>query len=263
MINVAKIHNKTDIVSNETFSRLFDLASTHEWNLAYNASSPVRAIAGAVLGGQIVEAFQNIVNGTKGAAKFNAQFGAYGTFMSFFGLAQLPKASNDFYGIVDYASSMSFELFTTSTDAQPSENDINVRFFFANGTAAQNELKQFPLFGQDKTTLSWNDFKNGMNAFAIQDTKHWCNLCGSKSGVCSAASSTGNDDGNASSNSNTGSSSGGISKAVAGVIGALVTLVVILGVQALVILVGGLRLVKKSTLANASRGVETAGVKGQ
>jgi hypothetical protein len=228
--------------------------------LAYNASEPVRAIAGSVLAGQILDSLQAIVDGTKGAAKFNAQFGAYGTFMAFFGLAQLPKASQNFYGIVNYASSMTFELYTTSTAAKPSADELNVRFLFANGTAANNELTAFPLFGQDKMSLSWNDFKSGMSKFAIADTQHWCTLCGSTSGTCAANSTTSGGDG-ASTQSN--SSDNGVSKPVAGVIGALVTLVVILGIQAAVVLLGGLRLVKKSTLTRANSGPETAGIKGQ
>ncbi|KAK9438883.1 Histidine phosphatase superfamily, clade-2 [Metarhizium brunneum] len=263
-INVAKIHNSSipseNLINSQTFDRLFNLASVHEWNLAYNASEPVRAIAGSVLAGQILDSLQAIVDGTKGAARFNAQFGAYGTFMAFFGLAQLPKASQDFYGIVDYASSMTFELFTTSTAAKPSTDDINVRFLFANGTAANNELKPFPLFGQDKTSLSWSDFRSGMTKFAIADTKHWCTLCGSTSSTCAANSTSGSDDPSAQSNA---SSDNGVSKPVAGVIGALVTLIVILGIQAAVMLLGGLRLVKKSTLARANNGPETAGIKGQ
>ncbi|OAA42638.1 Histidine phosphatase superfamily, clade-2 [Metarhizium rileyi] len=263
-INVAKIHNSSiasgHLINDQTFERLFNLASIHEWNLAYNVSEPVRAIAGTVLAGQILDSLQAVVDGTKGVANFHAQFGAYGTFMAFFGLAQLPKASQDFYGIVEYASSMAFELFTTSTVAKPSADEINVRFLFANGTAANNEPKAFPLFGQDKTALSWKDFKSGMRKFAIADDKHWCTLCGNTSGNCAANSATG---GNAPSTQPKASSDNGISKPVAGVIGALVTLVVILGIQAAVISFGDLRLVKKSTLARANSGPETAGIKGQ
>ncbi|KAK2606140.1 hypothetical protein QQS21_003423 [Conoideocrella luteorostrata] len=267
-INVAKIHNasipSTDLITNDTFSRLYNLASIHEWNLAYNASEPVRAIAGSVLAGQIIDSLQAIIDGAKGASKFNVQFGAYGTFMAFFGLAQLPKASPDFYGICDYASSMTFELYTTSTAAKPAAADINVRFLFANGTAAASTggVKQFPLFGQDKTSLSWNDFKSGMSKFAIADTKHYCDLCGSTSGTCASNSTTSKGDGNGASTQSNNDSGNGVSKPVAGVIGALVTLVVILGLQAAVMLLGGLRLVKKSTLAGA-RGPEAGGVKGQ
>lgn len=177
--------------------------------------------------------------------------------MAFFGLAQLPAASPEFYGICNYASSMAFELVAPSSSDNFKPEDLSVRFLFANGTASTNELKPFPLFGQDKTTLSWPAFKAGMDKFAIADTKHWCDLCGKTDGQCAAANS--GEDGNISSQSS--KSGNGISKPVAGIIGALVTLVAILGVQATVVLLGGLRLVKKATLVQASQNVATGSTK--
>ncbi|KAF5552728.1 acid phosphatase [Fusarium phyllophilum] len=248
LINVARIHNSSipsdDLLDESTLEKLYNLASIHEWNLAYNSSEPVRAIAGSVLAGQIIEALEPLADGKKGP-KVNIQFGAYAAFMSFFGLAGLDKVSSDFKGVVDYASSMAFELVTNATN--PTADDVSVRFYFANGTAAQNTPKMFPLFGKDETTISWKDFKTGMSDFAIEDTKHWCKLCGNNDGTCASNS----DDDSTSSQSSSGGSGNGVSKPVAGVIGALVTLVVILGVQAAFILLGGLRLVKKSTLAAA------------
>ncbi|KAH7269838.1 histidine phosphatase superfamily [Fusarium redolens] len=248
LINVARIHNSSvpsdDLLDESTLEKLYNLASIHEWNLAYNSSEPVRAIAGSVLAGQIIEALEPLAEGKKGP-KVNVQFGAYAAFMSFFGLAGLDKASSDFKGIVDYASSMAFELVTNATS--PTADDVSVRFYFANGTAAEHTPKMFPLFGKDETTISWKDFKTGMSDFAIEDTKHWCKLCGNNDGNCASDS----DDDSTSSQSSSGGSGNGVSKPVAGVIGALVTLVVILGVQAAVILLGGLRLVKKSTLTAA------------
>ncbi len=254
------IHNQSDLVNSSTYNHLFTLASDHEWNQAYNASAPVRAIAGSVLAGQVLDSLQAIIDKPASSPRFNAQFGAYGTFMSFFGLAQMPAASSDFYGIVDYASSMAFELVTNSTAAQPDAKDVSVRFFFANGTAADNQFKQFPLFAQDKTTLSWSDFKDGMGKFAIEDDKHWCTLCGNTDGKC-AANGTETDSG-ANTNSSSGSSgSGGVSKPVAGVIGALVTLVVILGALAAIMLFGGVRFAKKSTIAQAHANQNNGAVK--
>ncbi|KAF5638251.1 acid phosphatase [Fusarium tjaetaba] len=248
LINVARIHNSSipsdDLLDESTLEKLYELASIHEWNLAYNSSEPVRAIAGSVLAGQIIEALEPLAEGKKGP-KVNIQFGAYAAFMSFFGLAGLDKVSSDFKGVVDYASSMAFELVTNATN--PTADDVSVRFYFANGTAAQHTPKLFPLFGKDETTISWKDFKTGMSDFAIEDTKHWCKLCGNNDGTCASSS----DDDSTSSQSSSGGSGNGVSKPVAGVIGALVTLVVILGVQAAFILLGGLRLVKKSTLAAA------------
>lgn len=259
-INVGKIYNDTDIVDDATYNRLFTLASDLEWNLAYNESAPVRAIAGSVLAGQILSSLQSIIDKPAASPRFNAQFGAYGTFMSFFGLAQLPAASKDFYGIVDYASSMAFELVTNSTEAQPAAKDVSVRFFFANGTATADAFTSFPLFGQDKTTLSWDDFKSGMGKFAIEDDDHWCQLCGNHDGKC-AADGTASDSG-ANTNSNGSGSSSGVSKPVAGVIGALVTLVVVLGALAAVMLVGGVRFAKKSTIAQAHANQNNAAIKG-
>ncbi|GAB0136032.1 hypothetical protein EsDP_00004349 [Epichloe bromicola] len=264
-INVAMIHNSSmpsgDLVTDDTLSALRALASTHEWNLAFNASEPVRAIAGSLLAGHVLGSLQAVVDGGGGGGaaaasppRLSVQFGPYGTFMAFFGLAQLPLASPDFYGICDYASSMVFELYTASSAARPSADDMSVRFLFANGTAAAaDRLRPFALFGQDRTSLPWNDFKSAMGRFAVAgtDTRQYCQLCGGTGPACADGS--------------TDSSGGGgsrVSKPVAGVIGALVTLIVILGLQAAVMLFGGLRLVKKSTLAGP-RGPETAGGKGQ
>ncbi|KAF4453829.1 acid phosphatase [Fusarium austroafricanum] len=247
LINVARIHNSSipsdKLLTESTLNKLYNLASIHEWNLAYNSSEPVRAIAGSVLAGQIIEALEPLAEGKK-ASKVNVQFGAYAAFMSFFGLAGLNKVNSDFTGVVDYASSMAFELVTNATN--PTADDVSVRFYFANGTASEHTPKMFPLFGKDETTISWNDFKSGMSDFAIKDTNHWCKLCGNTDGTCASS-----DDNSASSESHSGGSGNGVSKPVAGVIGALVTLVVILVVQAAVLLLGGLRLVKKSTLAAA------------
>lgn len=84
-----------------------------------------------------------------------------------------------------------------------------------------------------------------MEKFAIGNQRKWCQACGNSTGVCSklvASSSSRND-------ARAGSHSGkGISKAVAGVIGALVTLAVILGAEALVMLTAGLRVVNKKRL---------------
>ncbi|KJZ73475.1 hypothetical protein HIM_07031 [Hirsutella minnesotensis 3608] len=267
LINVASIHNasipSSSLLTPEVRARLYNLASAHEWNLAYNASEPVRAIAGQVLAGQILDSLQALVDAKPGTPRFHAQFGAYGTFMAFFGLAQLPAVSSDFYGICEYASSMAFELVTSvPANTKPKPEDISVRFLFANGTASEDTLKSYPLFGQSRATISWNDFKNGMSKFAIADTEHWCNTCGKKDGKCASSNTSASSDDGSSRAKVSGNS--GISKPVAGVIGALVTLVVILGIQAAVMFLGGLRLVKKSTLAGVYRsslGTEAGTVK--
>jgi hypothetical protein len=87
---------------------------------------------------------------------------------------------------------------------------------------------------------------NQMNQFAIGDQATWCSKCGNSTGICASTTSTST--GSSTSATASSSSSGGISKAVAGVIGAVVTLAVILGLEALIMLVAGLRLVSKKRL---------------
>lgn len=260
-VHVSEIHNSTipssDLLTNETLFQLQTRADQHEWGLAYNSSDPVRAIAGAVLAGQILQSLNTTASAVptaKSTARLNFQFGAYGTFMSFFGLANLTAANPEFYGIVDYASAIVFELVTNATlssDKAVDPADISVRFLFSNGSAAYNGgLTAYPLFGQSEVTLPWNTFTSEMNKFAIDNTVSWCNACGNTTGVCDpSALGTGSgssSNGNATTSSNNNGGGGGVSRAVAGVIGALVTLAVILGLEALVLLIGGLRVVKKN-----------------
>ncbi|ERS97007.1 acid phosphatase [Sporothrix schenckii 1099-18] len=262
-LHVAEIHNasipSSDLLTPDTLLQLQTRADEHEWGLAYNASEPVRAIAGAVLAGEILQALNKTAGAAPAAtaaARLNVQFGAYGTFMSFFGLASLTAASPDFYGIVDYASAMVFEIVTnasvtdaTAATAALDPADLSVRFLFSNGSAGLTPggLTAYPLFGQSELVLPWTTFTAEMNKIAVADTAAWCSACGNTTGVCDpAALGTGSSSGSATTQGNNNNGGGGVSKAVAGVIGALVTLAVILGFEALVMLVGGLRLVKKS-----------------
>jgi hypothetical protein len=59
------------------------------------------------------------------------------------------------------------------------------------------------------------------------------------------------------SSSSNDSGGSGISTAVGGVIGAMVTLAVVLGVEALILLVAGMRVVRKKSLAASPVGSET------
>jgi hypothetical protein len=178
------------------------------------------------------------------------QFGAYASFLSFFGLANLPAVSENFTGVVDYASSMAFELVTNATvsnTSYPATSDISVRFLFSNGSAAANPLTPYPLFNQSATVLPWNTFVEAMNKFAIGDQADWCTACGNTTGTC-ATTSTSTSGGSTPPTTAGSSSRGGMSLGVAGVIGAMVTLAVILGVEALIMLLGGFRLAKKASV---------------
>lgn len=235
-MNVAEIHNtslNTDIITDSVFSQARTLADNHEYNLAFNASSHIRAISGATLAAQILQALNATIS-SSGQSKLNVQFGAYASFFAFFGLAQLPAADPNFYGIPDYASFMTFELVTNSSVTPfPAASDISVRFLFHNGTVSNSSAPvAYPLFGQQETLLPWTTFNSEMNNIAIGSQSAWCSACGNTTGVCDTGDTQ-------------SSSHKGVSNAVAGVIGAMVTLAVLLAGAILVMFIGGVTLTRK------------------
>lgn len=241
-LNVASIHNSTsdfpssELLTGDTYHQLLTLASAQQYNLAYNASDPVRAIEGSTLAGDVQQGLEKVVT-SQGKSKLGIQFGSYGTFLSYFGLAQLPSADVNFTGIPDYASSMAWELVTNSTASGfPSVDEIAVRFIFHNGTVSGSATPTpYPLYGQSSDVLPWTDFLEQSKKIAITSQDQWCQVCGNTDGQCASASTT----------TANPSNSGGMSKAVAGVVGAMVTLGVILCFEALFFIIGGFRISKK------------------
>jgi len=263
-MNVAEIHNATiadsNLLTEDVLFQLRTLSDQHEWNLAFNASNNARAIAGMTLAAQITQFLNTTITGG-GKSKLGIQFGNYATFSSYFGLAGLPAVNGDFYGVTDYASSMAFELVTNATVSSsapiPATSDISVRFTFHNGSAsAASPPVAYPLFGSASIEMPWNTFTENMNNISVGTTQQWCQTCQNTTGTCAAYA------GNSGSASGSGSKSGstteaeksgnGLSPAVNGVIGAMVTLAVILGIESLVLLAGGFRVVSKKTLAGSA-----------
>lgn len=169
------------------------------------------------------------------------------------GLADLISVDENFYGVPDYASTLTWELVTNATispGSWPSEDEIGVRFLFHNGTTSNiSQPTEYPLFAPDQSPLPWSEFVTHMNKVAIGRQEDWCYACGNTTGGCSPAAL-----GPATNNSGTvavTASSSGTSMllGVAGVIGAMVTLAVILGIELLIMILGGLRLVSTNRLA--------------
>jgi hypothetical protein len=265
-VNVAEIHNSTiphdNLLTDSTLLKLQTLAFNHEWNLAYNKSSSMRAVAGKTLAAQITQFLNGTIEdaGSMTGQKLGVQFNAYGTFSAFFGLADMPSVNVDFTGVTNYASSLVFEMFTNaSTDVTannyPGVDDIYVRMLYVNETASDDTPPQpYPLFGSGEGVLSWKDFNDGMNQFAIGDTGSWCNACGNTTGICEPYVTGDSSSSSSSETSSEGSSgcSNGLSPAVNGVIGAMVTLAVVLGVEALLMLALGLTIVSKKKLSSGT-----------
>ncbi|KAL8806965.1 MAG: hypothetical protein Q9182_000946 [Xanthomendoza sp. 2 TL-2023] len=272
ILNVASIHNaslptSSPPLTESTLFQLRTLADHHELNLAFNATDPIRAIAGSTLAAQVVQALDAMISSHGTNQKIVIELGAYASFQSFFGLTQLttlPNSNDSFLGIPDYASTMTFELFTTrpNTSSFPAAvEDLQVRFLFHNGTTDEDSIPTaYPLFGQSSTALSWREFKNGMNRFAVGGQEQWCKACGNSTGVCAAAAAS-SPPPPSSFSADTAASSTDISKAVAGVIGAMVTVAVVLVVEALVMLGAGLRVVRKKNRRAGGSGSDFGGGK--
>ncbi|PLB35148.1 histidine acid phosphatase [Aspergillus candidus] len=247
-LNVASIHNTSNTPTRSELQQLSHLADIEQYNLAYNTSDTVRAIAGSQLAGEMLDALTKTVTDKGAKTKLNIQFGSYGTFLSYFGLAQLPKASPDFTGVPDYASSMAWELVTDAKgDSFPSTSDISVRFVFHNGTISGDATpSEYALYGQSSATIPWEEFVAQTKKIAVMSDKEWCEQCGGK-----CDKSAGSDGGSSSAGTSSADegAQNGVTRTVAGVIGAMVTLAVVLGLEALILLVGGFRITKKKAPA--------------
>lgn len=221
-----------------------------------------------VLAGEILEFFDETI-ASKGEQKMGVQFGAYATFASFFGLAGLELIEPNFRNIVDYASSMIFELYTNSSASVssgrfPSPDEMYVRFFFSNGTATDaSQPGAYTLFGLDQPSMSWTDFHTNMDKFAVRSTQQWCGVCGGIEESCAAyASENSGNDGDSSPSTCKPQPGNGLSAATNGVIGAMTTLVVVLGLEILIFSVGGYRLVSRKRLASHPVQVHVENLKG-
>lgn len=206
------------------------------------------------LAGEILS-YMNSTVATGGAKKLGIQFGAYATALSLFGLLGLPSTNQDFTGVIDYASSLVFELVTSAdvSSGFPAEEDLSVRFLFHNGTAsASSPPAAFPLFGGADTAIPYAAFADRLGRFAVRSTEQWCRKCGNTGGACAAyTSSAGGNGAGAGAAASSRDSGNGISPAIGGVIGAMVTLAVVLGSLAAFMLLGGFRLASKTQLARA------------
>ena len=229
LINVARIHNTSAAaldVSDEDMLQLRTLADSSEFGQNYNASQPERSVGARTLAGGVLKQLNETI-ATEGKLKFSLLSGSYDTFLAFFGIMDLIKVSDNFTGLPDYASTMAFELFSDNEDEDsfPAEKDLKIRWMLKNGT--EGDLTAYPLFGQEKETLSWTDFKAEFDQRAITKVGQWCNTCQSTEDFCAAYDKNGERIAGDGSSDQNGSGNGGMSNVVAGVVGAAVTLAVV------------------------------------
>ncbi|KAF8421590.1 histidine phosphatase superfamily [Tirmania nivea] len=267
-INVGSVHNTTivDRLSPGELYKLKVLADRHEWAMNGNASSehPALTIAGKAIAHKIAERLSVNLQTAGEQNKFTLMISSYDAFLAFFGHAGLSAYSNDFMGLPNYAASMVFEMFSdvdTPAGDYPSESALKVRFFFRNGTEDNVLLTNFPIFGQ--AVLTWKEFNENMDAFAIKSVNEWCSLCSTSGSFCPEDTNTGKTEGGnyntEGGNYNTetnGRDNQPLSPGAAGGVGAAAAIVVILLGLGVAMAVFGVRFgrSKKSTTEKGFRG---------
>lgn len=234
-VNVGMVHNETisNLVSQEQLFQLRTLADSAEWAKtgAISSAYDALAVSGLTFAGRMLQQLQAMVDSKGTKALLNINIGSYDTMLSFFALAGLPAVNPNFYGLPDYASTLAFELYS-HTEAFPEDlSELKVRFLFRNGTNAPAE--SFSLFGT--STLSWADFKAGMEKISLRRVEDWCGLCGSTEYYCLRYKQE----------------TSGVTKEVAGAIGAAVTLGVLI-VAAVVAVVAGVRISRRTKMGSVA-----------
>ncbi len=258
-LNYGSMHNSSFVnnLSFEDLTRAKILADNWAWAVYGNTSASgltqgdrIRAIAGRTLANRIVQALFGNINTAGSFDKMTLLFGGFEPMVSFAALAGLASGQDpQFLGIPEYGSSMVFELFSLAdndTDSYPSTTDLNVRFFFQNGTSDSSGLVAYPLFGNGPSGISMtlNDFGASMQKFMILSAGDWCRTCASYSIFCPAFEAGGGNDGIGSERN---TSKHGLNPVIAGVIGATVTLAVLALLVAAAMLFGGARLYRQRT----------------
>ncbi|OLL26377.1 Lysosomal acid phosphatase [Neolecta irregularis DAH-3] len=174
-LNCESIQNNSSIVTPHDLDQLRVLADQHEFALSYTPHSRDRSIGGMSFIGALIARLNETAFDPSRKSKLTYFAGSYDTFLAVFGLLGLSNLNQNFIGLPQYASMMSFELLAQDT------SDLVVRFNFRNGTV--EEMYSYPLFGKDEIDLPWTEFLE-LTKFAIRDAKGWCNACGLSTGFC-------------------------------------------------------------------------------
>lgn len=262
----ASLHNTTVASSlpPPSLARLRALASQRAYHINGNLSVPYAAIAGQTLAGKVLALLSGIPS-APAAEKLTLLFGSYEPFLAFSSLSGLANSTQDFRALPLPGSVMAFEVFSPSANAtRPEARDLWVRFLFRNGTAPEERLTAYPLFGRGKSAVDmrWTDFEEGMAAIAITGPGDWCRACASLAVFCAAFLQNSGAAGKAGNQSKAGAvmalENSGMTRASAGVLGAGVTVAVVMVVGAAMAM-GGWRVYRRE----GGRGRSKGGFKGK
>ncbi|OBT62865.1 hypothetical protein VE03_07580 [Pseudogymnoascus sp. 23342-1-I1] len=196
----AKLHNDTVATKLPTASltRLRALAAQRLWGIhgsqgASGAgdddewSGVVKPIAGRTFAARVVSLLSGAMSARPGA--LNLLFSGSAPFVGFSAISGLAEHDARFKGVVEPGSMMVFEVFSyTDPEAGvPGKEDLWVRFLYRNGTAENNRLMGYPLFGRgrSKMDMRFAEFEEEMGGVAV-GVGEWCEGCEAGSVFCPA-----------------------------------------------------------------------------
>lgn len=118
----------------------------------------ISTLPGNMLAAKLLSQLQVNVANAGAYYKLNLLFGDYQPMMSLFALMNLPALNSHFYGLPDFGSVATLELFSYTTENSstdfPAEDDLWVRFWFRNGTDAGSEFLAYSLFNYGPSNMS-------------------------------------------------------------------------------------------------------------
>ncbi|XMA17212.1 hypothetical protein WAI453_010003 [Rhynchosporium graminicola] len=257
------IQNSTSFTADD-LAILRSLASEQQWTFnTPHTDDLINAVSGRTFAAKVLQRLNANIASRGVFSKLSLFFGTHEPFLAFFALSNLATGASgpQFNTLPDHGSTMTFELFstqesstpdrdassenTTATITMPSPDQLSVRFLFRNGSAPQEDMRSYSLFGRgnSETVIPWLEFRRLMGRMAMTDALDWCRTCEAKTIFCEAfeavavGDQSGNGDGNSDGNGDgdggsepplTHESQNGISATVGGVIGAAVAVALFL-----------------------------------
>ncbi|GAA6059827.1 hypothetical protein JCM10212_003739 [Sporobolomyces blumeae] len=263
-MNVQSVHNET--FANElaklpegTLSRAADVASWLQYSLFSDpAPDGLGNLAGRAIFPRIINSLEAFITEAN-EVKIAHYHMSYKPFLSIFNMTNLAAATEPAFpnptSMVDYASGAVFELRPNSAStasAASSRSRYDVRFGFRNGSSTQSDVTYYPLFGSGQLDMDLATFSQNLEPYAIANNSVWCDLCSNDGTVpaCSTWSLAKDYEALA---TRYKAAVPALSNASAGGIGAGVTIVVALGVVALMRYLGLVSFGKRGTNTAADR----------
>ena len=241
-LNVQSIHNST-LAPNISAEQLATARGWADYHESISFSDPDRSSVGNIAGTAMLPPLLGYLNSIANASdptKWALIAGAYKPFLALGSLLDVPQLNSS---IVNYASTLLFEVYTNNS----------VQALFRNGTFESGSWQPIPLLGSSMIPLS--TLTDSLSRVSIPDRAAWCDICQTTDArgcdVLAAYNGTGGGASYASDTSTFGRHR--VSPVTAGLIGAFVTLAVVALLSALAFVASKTRRRQQSRAA-ASKG---------